>query len=249
MDQREQGKLAFWSGVVFFVLMLTGLSWAGLQLVNWLQDNNKLPMTELILQGNTDYVSEGEVKQALIELASKSSFFTLNVDEVQGRLEEMPWVYSASVRKRWPNTLKVYLLEQPAVAYWNNETLLNKYGDIFVAPKDKIAGNLVQLYGPDKNATQALEVYGQLKNLLNFNGYEIKQLQLTNRLAWNLVVQGDIEIRLGREQRLTRVQRFIDLAPLLELDRVKYIDLRYDTGFAVGWKTEQELTEQSTGTG
>lgn len=42
---------------------------------------------------------------------------------------------------------------------------------------------------------------------------------------------------LGRGDVVARLQRFIDVYPLLdEHERIAYLDLRYDTGIAVGWK-------------
>ena len=48
-------------------------------------------------------------------------------------------------------------------------------------------------------------------------------------------------LNLGREDRIERIQRFIDSYSFIKHKKpnnqqVNYIDLRYDTGVAVGWK-------------
>ena len=65
-------------------------------------------------------------------------------------------------------------------------------------------------------------------------------------------------LNLGREERVKRVQRFMDVYPLIKThledqfkkqnnhkkqlkQAVDYIDLRYDTGLAVGWKSVANL--------
>ena len=51
-----------------------------------------------------------------------------------------------------------------------------------------------------------------------------------------------IELNLGRQEFIDRLQRFIDVYPLLakQPKAVKYVDLRYDTGLAVGWQDAQD---------
>ena len=51
----------------------------------------------------------------------------------------------------------------------------------------------------------------------------------------------DMKIELGRDDTMKRLQRFIDLYPVLlrqaqtDNKRIGYVDLRYDSGAAVGW--------------
>ena len=53
--------------------------------------------------------------------------------------------------------------------------------------------------------------------------------------------------RLGKDSLDERVERFISLYNELgsKANQVSYIDLRYDTGAAVGWFPEQELEEST----
>nr|WP_285229742.1 cell division protein FtsQ/DivIB [Motilimonas eburnea] len=204
-------------------------------------------MSELILLGERQYVSDDEVRQVLLAIPESQNFFTLDVNQLQENLQSMPWVYSASVRKRWPDRLKVFLQEQRPSAFWNETDLLNIKGEVFNAPQDKIQAPLVYLYGPEHSSKEVLEVYQQLESLLALNGFSIDGLELTHRYAWNIQLKQGIELKLGREQRVDRVQRFIDIYPLLDAQKVAYVDLRYDTGVAVGWKPEREPDDQSNG--
>ena len=67
------------------------------------------------------------------------------------------------------------------------------------------------------------------------------QLVLTERYSWQLILVDGVSLNLGREDRIQRVQRFMDayrqIKAFAQDDmQVDYIDLRYDTGMAVGWK-------------
>ncbi|MOA05637.1 Cell division protein FtsQ [compost metagenome] len=64
---------------------------------------------------------------------------------------------------------------------------------------------------------------------------------MTARHSWQLALDNDVRLELGRDDRMGRLQRFIGLYPVLlqqaqaENKRVSYVDLRYDSGASVGW--------------
>ena len=65
---------------------------------------------------------------------------------------------------------------------------------------------------------------------------------LSERFAWQLILNDGVTLDLGRENRVERIQRFMDAYPQIKINKKKnqqvdYIDLRYDTGLAVGWKS------------
>ena len=71
----------------------------------------------------------------------------------------------------------------------------------------------------------------------------IDELVLSERFAWQLTLNDGVTLNLGREKRIERIQRFMDAYPQIKdqsnnknNQQVDYIDLRYDTGIAVGWK-------------
>jgi len=157
----------------------------------------------------------------------------------------MPWVYSVSIRKRWPETLKVHVVEQSIVAIWNDIALLNRFGEIVEASPDSATQEYVSLHGSDEQANDVLTTYIKLHQLLKVNNFEIASLSSDERQSTTLTLKRGIILRLGKEQKLDRVQQFLTVYPLIDkkysVSKIDYIDLRYDTGFAVGWKNEQQL--------
>ncbi len=101
---------------------------------------------------------------------------------------------------------------------------------------------LPYLVGPDDQATSVLTNYRQLKALLAINEFELTHLELSPRHAWLAILANGIELELGREDKMARIQRFIDVYPtLIKQDKpVMRVDLRYDTGLAVGWGEANE---------
>lgn len=230
------------AGVVFFVLLLLVLVYVGFRSYSWLKDEQKLPVQHIVISGDRQFVDDMKLKAA-VRQALPGSFFDLDVDIAHQVIESRPWVYSASVRKEWPNTLRVYVKEQQAVARWNDDLLLNTHGGSFQAFLPQSEDNLPLLYGPGGSEQTALQGYRAMQTLLGQQGLLIEQMLLSERFAWRLTLVGGLTLNLGRTEFIDRVQRFVDLYPLLINNEryLEYVDLRYDTGMAVGWKSDSLL--------
>ena len=232
-------RIAFISGLTFFVLILSALLWGLWLLFAWMTAANQVPVNNLMIQGEHHYLSRERVRDSVLELPGVGNFFALEVDQVQQQLQALPWVYQASVRKQWPDTVRVYIVEQQPTARWNQDAMLNVHGEVFRAGVPDL--NLVSLSGPDEESLRVLEEYQQLNTLLHPNGYSIARMHLTPRRSWEVTLKNGITLLLGREDITARLQRFVDVYPDIEQrERVAYLDLRYDTGLAVGWKQDEE---------
>ncbi|WP_218354094.1 cell division protein FtsQ/DivIB [Alteromonas lipotrueiana] len=224
-------------GLVFLLCVIGSLLYGALIVRDWLKDEQRMPVQVIEFSGDFDHVSLTRIER-LIRKSQPGSFFELDVNEVFRLVEMQPWVYRASVRKQWPNTLKIYLVEQQPVAQWNEDMLLNPYGDTFEASAKELA--LPRLYGPGGSEKTALEGYNAMKLLLATSSMAIAELSLSERFAWHMQLKNGVELNLGRQKFIDRLQRFIDVYPLLTKEEkpVRYVDLRYDTGFAVGWHND-----------
>jgi len=227
-------------GLVFFFMVIVFFSWMFSSMEAYLTDASKMPMSKLIIQGERDYVSDDDVRAVLLKKPAIENYFSVNVDDIQRKIESLPWVYHASVRKSWPDLLRVYIQEQPVVAVWNDTQLLNEDGIVFDADINRAPRTLVKLYSPDDRIAQTLSKYNEFNGLLELNNYNIVKMTLNLRNAITVVLSNGIMLRLGREDAITRIQRYIDYVAVLDKDKIAYIDLRYDTGFSVGWKNDNK---------
>ncbi|MCL1039677.1 cell division protein FtsQ/DivIB [Shewanella submarina] len=229
------------SGLAFLLLVISAFSLSALRLHDLLGDAEALPIESVIIKGDRQYTSDAEIQAALQSLMRRS-FFSADVNQVQEALEELPWVYQASVRRKWPARLKVFLQEQQPVAHWNGDKWLNEHGQVFEAPDKEGIDQLPQLAGPDAMAKDVLTSYRQIRELLQINGFGLKSLSLNARHAWRAVLDNGVMLELGREDKMARIQRFINVYPVLakQPNKVARVDLRYDTGLAVGWDDAQQ---------
>ncbi len=236
MTGQARNSYELWGGVIFLLLIVSGLLFGGVKTYRWMQDEQQMPVQVIDFSGDYRYVNIARLER-LIRQSQPGSFFALDVNDVYRLVEAQPWIYRASVRKQWPNTLKIYLVEQTPVAHWNDDLLLNPYGDTFNASGEGLA--LPRLYGPGGSEKTALQGYHAMQSLLATTAMGITELSLSERFAWQLELKNGVELNLGRQEFIDRLQRFIDIYPLLATQpkAVKYVDLRYDTGLAVGWKS------------
>lgn len=244
---------SFGLGLFFFVSVLFGLIAASWWLSQHFLGQENVPVSSVIVAGEMPYSQRNDVMQAIDDV-DLGNFFTVDVDEVQEKVLALPWVYSVAVRKHWPDELKIYVVDQTPVALWNGDFLLNQFGKAFQADIARVYHPLPKFYGPEGSEQMALDNYSNLNALLDYKALSIDELVLTERYSWQLTLNDGITLNLGREERVERIQRFMDVYSLIKAQintekeqnqAVDYIDLRYDTGLAVGWKNIVETTQQS----
>lgn len=231
-------------GMVFLAVVILSLVYGVWWLNQWLEDAQKAPINQIVVSIKGSQLDESTIQQQ-IRSNHPESFFNLDVDQLHQEIEQIPWVYRASIRKRWPNSLMIYVVEQIASARWNDDSLLNQFGDSFDA---RLADSqLPNLFGPGGSEKTALQGYRAMQSLLNGAGLSINELFLSERFAWNLRLNNGITLNLGRSEFVDRLQRFVDIYPLLKKQdkQVEYVDLRYDTGLAVGWRNADSMQQQS----
>lgn len=92
VEARAQGRTkgGFIAGVAFFILVMWGLYQTALDVKDWLTDASRLPMSELLLQGQHEYLKADELRAAVLDGAELRNFFELDVNELQARLNALP---------------------------------------------------------------------------------------------------------------------------------------------------------------
>ncbi|TAM80645.1 MAG: FtsQ-type POTRA domain-containing protein [Acidobacteria bacterium] len=114
-------RIAWWSGVVLFVLMPMGLG--GYLLGAYLLNSPRLQVAspaDVVVNGN-HYVSREEVLAALgVQAAAPGSganIFRTSLDQREKQVESIPWVHAATVMRSYPHSLVVYVGERVPVAF------------------------------------------------------------------------------------------------------------------------------------
>ncbi|WP_338050800.1 cell division protein FtsQ/DivIB [Ramlibacter algicola] len=176
----------------------------------------------------------------------RGNFFTVDLAATRRAFETVPWVRQAIVRREFPNRLRVGLQEHHAVAFWGDENgsrLVNSHGELFEANPDDIEqDHLPRLSGPDGQAMQVLAMYQALAPLFEGLDLAVEQVALSGRGSWQVTLDTDAVLELGRGEPaevLPRVQRLVQTLTQVASrygrtpDALLAADLRYGDGYAV----------------
>jgi len=225
---------------------LTGLVFWG---VTVLFESDSVPFKKVRVDGLFEHVSQ-EHLQNIITNNISGGFFNVDVAKIESTVKEMPWIQSASVRRVWPDTLRITVKEQEAVAIWNNNGLLNAQGAIFYPELKSMPGDLPHLRGPEDSHSVMLSQYKEMTRKLSNIDQKISVLEMDDRQAWRIVLNNDVELVVGRINVYQALDRFVDVVSGVfskNMKDIAQVDLRYTNGFAVKWKsTHLSMMESST---
>jgi len=184
-------------------------------------------------------LSPGAIRRAVWPLILHQRLLTINLDVVRRRVESLPWVAHAEVRRAWPDSLVVTVKLRRAVARWGPHGLIDARGRVFGPVNSARFRNLPLLSGPLLSGTALWRDLVHARRLLGPKGFLIRKLGLNDRGEIRIELFGGLRLSLGRKQPFRRLERFVGIvAPALgtALGHANSVDMRYPNGFAVGWK-------------
>lgn len=201
---------------------------------------NTLPIKQVQVKGEFRYLDKQSLYKKIAGLAS-AGFFNVDVQAVKQAAEAMPWVDTASVRRIWPDILRIDIREQIPLARWQGGGMVNRHGDVVLVTTTDALHGLPLFSGPEGTAKTLAKRYQLLSLALAKADLVIETLTLSNRRAWQVSLNNNMKLLLGRATQDTQLPRFIQAygSDLLEKrERIQSVDLRYTNGFAVRWQTQ-----------
>jgi cell division protein FtsQ len=207
------------------------------------------PLKRLSIEGDFNRVSAANLGTA-IRPQLNGGFVSVDLDAIRAVVAAMPWVSDVNVRRRWPDGIHVRVTEHTAIARWGERHLINDDGEIFVQIEPESFAELPILNGPDGSAGRVAVRLKALGEDLGGVNLRLAAVRLDPRGAWSIRLRNGPEVRFGRRDVDGRIQRFLQLAsgPLADrFGHIRYIDMRYSNGFAVGWRDEPAPNEEGEG--
>ncbi|MFT2109847.1 cell division protein FtsQ/DivIB [Marinomonas sp. 2405UD68-3] len=191
------------------------------------------------VKGNFQYTSDTQLLNFYNNLLGES-LLSHSLDNLLVLATTPEWVKSASVRKIWPNSIQVYAVEHIPLAVWRDRNLITSNGQI-ITPIKVPNLPLPRLFGPEGTHKIVLEQFELVSQVLSSSDLRAVNLNLEARGAWSITLSNDLIVRLGRDDVLERLQRFIavyksDLSG--RINKIVSIDARYPHGVSVEWKKE-----------
>jgi cell division protein FtsQ len=163
-------------------------------------------------------------------------------------------VRHARIRRVWPDALRVQIEEQQPLALWNENQMINTWGEAFTANQGELADDagLPQLNGPATSERLVVQRYAEIARWFAPLNLRVQEVTLSPRYAWEVRLSDGMHLSLGRDPAAdvadphgrsgalpfaARIERFVQawphLAERLEGRAISNADLRYSNGFAI----------------
>ncbi len=200
-----------------------------------------------------NYVSAASVR-ATIAGQITGNFFSVDLDDTRDLIETVPWVRHARIRRVWPNALRIQIEEQQPLALWNENQMINSWGEAFSANQGELPddADLPQLNGPESSERLVVQRYAELARWFAPLSLRVQEVTLSPRYAWEVELSDGVRLSLGRDPAAdvadphgrsgalpfaARIERFVQawpkLAERLDGRAISSADLRYANGFAI----------------
>ncbi len=198
-----------------------------------------IPVQQIRVTGELAY-TRAEAIQEIVQPALRGGFLGADLQRIRECVEQLPWVYRATVRRRWPAALELHVVEQLAIARWGDQGFLNHGGEIFNSSTVEDQQSLPLLQGPDGTAQELAADYLRLTALLQPLGLTVSALHLDTRRQLEAELDGGLRVLMGNRDFRERMQRFTAVYREHLAGHgaaIERIDLRYESGLAVAFKT------------
>ena len=203
-----------------------------------------IPVENIIVSGKLQHTNIAAL-EAMVRPALVGGFLNADLERVRVQLQSLPWVHEVNVRRRWPNSLEVHVVEQLPIARWGEDGFLNHEGQVFQSLNESEDWNaLPLLQGPKGTAVRLMSFYQQMNDILSPQKLLIEQLAIDGRGQLEVNLRGGAVLILGGHDLVGRLRRFVSLYNV-ELSRqgrdILRVDLRYQNGLAVAYREEENL--------
>ena len=203
-----------------------------------------LTISRLTVSGN-ERMSRGEVL-ALLEELRGSNMLTADLEGARRKLLESPWVADAEIRRVFPGTVAVAIVEREPLGIGrigDGLYLIDRRGVII----DEFGPNYAEIDLPIIDGLAAAPAAGVPlvdegraalagRLLAEMQGRpdlarQISQIDVSDARDAVVILEGDPAlVRVGDSRFVERVQSYLDLAPALRerVPEIDYVDLRFD---------------------
>lgn len=227
--------------ISFSILIVCAFIWSWQKITN----PQTLPIRTIQITGFYEKVDHNELRQLILPYVAKG-FLWADTSALQDRLQQLPWIYNAAVKREWPNKLVINLTEQKPFARMGDDTLVNEQGDTFEVKQSTIPAGLPLFITPLTGQQKLiLDNYKTMTTILAPLAVKIVAISLDARQSWSLQLDNGIVVIVGKVDPIQRLQRFVQAYPQIvgaNATNISIIDLRYASGITVRFKNQSKTT-------
>jgi cell division protein FtsQ len=178
-----------------------------------------------------------------LEIGEAPSLFTFNLEAARARVEALPWVAQATLKKLYPDTLQIAVIERVPYALWQHGdlvSLIDPQGAVITDFVGERYTNLPLVVGEGAN----VRVDEFLSLILDHPALlpRVRAGVLVSERRWNIVLAEAVEIMLPENDPAAALARLdeVDASSQLLSRDIAAVDLRVPGRFVV------RLTEEAT---
>ena len=201
-----------------------------------------LPVERVAITGDLAHVSRDALTERITGSLS-GGFLWLDLEAIREPLESLPWVHRVVVRRQWPDSIEVRVIEQRAIAQWGEAAYLNHAGQVFRPQDAKAIPGLPVLSGPEGSQGRVMQHYKLVQDRLQPLGLKVSALAMDPRGGLTATLADGGQLLLGREELAGRLDRLAAIYREALRDRrndFARVDLRYSHGAAIAWRRQQD---------
>ena len=198
------------------------------------------PLSKIMVGGDFNNLHEEELGK-LVNAGIDGGFLSMNLNGLREQLQSHPWIHEVSVRREWPSTLKVEVIEEVPIARWGHKGFLNRLGDQLELPENSNLKSLPVIEAEFGSSQDMIRQYQIVSELLTPTRLKLTELQRDAVGAWQIDTVPGIRLVLGRDQIVEKLQRFVIVWQSgleVQIDNISVIDLRYPNGLAISLKNK-----------
>lgn len=238
--------LFFKLGVLFSAVAVVSVIF--LYLYQYLVSSPYLKLEQVSITG-----ADRELKKELMmisELDSDQSLLTIDIDEIKAKMETHPWIRSADIEKRFPDTLLVVVEKEVPTAVVSMDKLfyMNRWGMLFKEVEHTDNKDYPVVTGIEKNgkAAESLHFASRILEVLKTAGgaWSLNELSEIHFNSDNSVYLYSTSltavIKIGSNELALKsddLKKVVDhLTRTGRIHMVKSIDLNYGNGAVVSFR-------------
>lgn len=205
------------------------------------------PIASVAIEGDFVYMRKETIAN-IINSHIKGSFIRESLKQMQEQIKSNPWIDSVTLRRQWPDQLQVRIVEQKPIARWGDSGFVNYRGELIKVDDSQLIQNLPILRGDEINALAVMKQYQVLSQAISAYHINIVELEENELGIWTLYLDNGWKLLAGRTDVVKKVQQVMQMLAenkILRQNEINTIDMRYENGLAIKWKTVEQLEQHA----
>lgn len=227
--------------IILWIILIVG---GGVTFFSWLYNySDWLPIRHFNISsyngGSLEHLTAEEVNNILDPYRKNRNFLNINLPEIKQKFLAQDWVDEVDVRRSWPDSISIIILERKSLARWGGSEnyLIDNKGNLF---KGVANDSLIWFNGRARTEKIIFDTYERIAPLFHKHHLVLHKLEYARHSTWILHLDENIRIYLGQKDMLRRLTQLLSVwDSLLKRDsrRIREIHMEYRDGFAVRYSS------------